>query len=163
MPQLDISTFVPQLVWLALTFLLLYGLMAKVALPRVGHALERRRKQIEDDLAAARRLKAESETVLAAYEKSLAEARAEAQGTIRETMERLAEAAAIRQREASAKLAAETEAAEARIATARNTAMANVRSVAIDVAHSAVSRLLDKDIDEGHTAAAVDAALKERA
>ncbi len=163
MPQLDTTTFAPQLVWLAITFILLYVLMAKVALPRVGGAIERRRNQIETDLGEARRLKAESETVLAAYERALAEARAEAQAGIRETMDRLNHAAAERQREASAKLAAETAAAEARIGVARAAALANVRSVAVEISRLAAVKLIGIDPDEARATAAVDMVLKERA
>ena len=119
MPQLDTTTFAPQLVWLAITFILLYLLMAKVALPRIGGVIERRHAQIERDLGEARRLKSESETVLAAYERTLAEARAEAQAAIRSTMEQLNQVAAQRQGEVAARIATETATAETRIAAAR--------------------------------------------
>ena len=163
MPQLDFSTFAPQLVWLAITFILLYGLMAWVALPRIGKVIDQRAAQIESDLREAQRLRTESEAVHAAYDRALAEARAEAQAKLRETGARLAAEANERQREAGAKLAQETEAAEARIAAARSTALANVRTIAVEVANATAARLIGSEVDEARVGEAVDAALKERA
>jgi len=61
MPQLEVSTFLPQLVWLAITFVILYLLMAGIGLPRVGGAIEARRRRVDDDLARAAQLKTEAE------------------------------------------------------------------------------------------------------
>src|SRR6266404_6577871 len=73
------ETFASQLVWLAITFVALYLLISRVAVPRIGGIIEERGKRIEGDFAAAQRMKDESEAALAAYEKSLAEARNRAQ------------------------------------------------------------------------------------
>jgi F-type H+-transporting ATPase subunit b len=45
MPQLDFSTFSPQLIWLVITFLGLYLLMSRVALPRIGGVIEQRQSR----------------------------------------------------------------------------------------------------------------------
>jgi hypothetical protein len=74
-PPFQSETFASQLVWLAIAFVLLYGLMAKLALPRVGSIINNRHKRIADDVAEASRLKGESDAAVAAYEKALADAR----------------------------------------------------------------------------------------
>src|SRR4029077_6769455 len=78
-PPFQSQTFASQLVWLTIAFVLLYVLMAKLALPRVGAMMESRQKRIEDYLADASRLKGESDAAVAAYEKALADARNRAQ------------------------------------------------------------------------------------
>ena len=52
-PPFDTKTFPSQLVWLAISFVLLYVLMAKVALPRIGAIFEQRSKRISGDLKSA--------------------------------------------------------------------------------------------------------------
>ncbi|MGA8412850.1 MAG: F0F1 ATP synthase subunit B', partial [Xanthobacteraceae bacterium] len=71
-PPFNRETFASQLFWLAITFALLYLLMARFALPRVGSIIEARRSKIDSDLAAAAQLKTNAEAAMAAYEKALA-------------------------------------------------------------------------------------------
>jgi len=159
MPQLDISTFAPQLFWLAVMFVLLYVLMAKVGLPRVGAALEARRSRVDGDLARAAQLKAEAESVLAAYQKAMTEARTVAQATIKETTDRLNAEAAERQRELAAALASQVEAAEQRIVAMKNEALNEVRGIAVDVGRAVVEKLTGAAPDPARMAAAVDSTL----
>ena len=163
MPQLDISTFTPQLVWLAIWFVVLYLLMAKLAMPRIARAMEARRRRREDDLARAAQLKAEAEAANAAYQKTLAEARAQAQAAIKETSDRLAAEAAKQQRALAATLAEQIEAAERRIAATKEQALAEVRGIAVDVGRSVVEKLTGTVPDAAKMAAAVDSSLSGRA
>jgi F-type H+-transporting ATPase subunit b len=163
MPQLDVSTFPPQLVWLAIAFIVLYLLMWKLGLPRVGSVIEARRKRIDDDLARATELKEEAEAAMAAYQRALADARAQAQTTIRERTERFAAEAAERQRQVAATLAEQTKSAEQQIAAAKERAFADIRNVALEVARSVTEKLTDATPDEAKLAPAVDRAMAERA
>ena len=163
MPQLDISTFMPQLVWLAIWFVVLYLLMAKLALPRIARAMEARRRRREDDLARAAQLKAEADAASAAYQKTLAKARAQAQSTIKDASDRLAADAAAQQRALAARLAEQIEAAERRIAATKEQALAEVRGIAVDVGRSVVEKLTGAVPDAAKMAAAVDSSLAGRA
>src|SRR6202043_4021874 len=72
---------------------LLYVLMSKVALPRIGAIFAERSKRIGDDLKAAQGFKEQSDAAHAAYEKALADARSRAQAIANETREQQAAAA----------------------------------------------------------------------
>jgi F-type H+-transporting ATPase subunit b len=140
-PPFDAHTFPSQLLWLALTFIALYVLMARVALPRVGSILEGRRRHIEGDLTEANRLKGESDAAIAAHEKALAEARGRAQALANETREKAAAAAEARRKEVDATLGHRIAEAEKTIAATRSAAMANVHGIASDTAGAIVERL----------------------
>jgi len=163
MPQLDLSTFTPQLFWLAVWFVVLYLLMAKIGLPRIAVAIDARRQRREDDLARAGRLKAEAELANAAFLRTMATARAEAQALLKETGDRLAAEAAQRQRALAADLSSQIAAAEQRIADTKEAALSEVRGIAIDVGRSVVEKLTGSAPEAASLAAAVDRSLAGQA
>jgi F-type H+-transporting ATPase subunit b len=163
MPQLDVSTFAPQLIWLSISFIALYLLMSRLGLPRVDAIIEARRKRLDDDLARAAAMKAEAEAVIAAYQRTLAEARAQAQAAIKERTDRFAAEAALRQRQLAEALAEQTRAAEREIGAAKERAFTEIRNVAVDVARSVTEKLTGSAADEAKLAPAVDRAMAERA
>ena len=141
-PPFETENFPSQLVWLALTFILLYVLMAKIALPRIGSIIEERSKHIADHVAAANQYKEQSDAAHAAYEKSLAEARGRAQEIAASTHEKhLADAEALGKK-LEAELHEKLAAAERSIAATRSAAMANVGTIAADAAAALVERLI---------------------
>src|SRR5436190_18702262 len=159
-PPFEKQTFASQLVWFALTFVVLYLLMSRIALPRIGAILEDRRKHIENDLAEAQRLKDSSDAAIAAHEKALAEARGRAQTLANETREKAAAAAEARRKEVDAKLNARIAEAEKTIAATRSAAMANVHSVASDTVPAIVERLIGIAPESKEVAEAVSNVLK---
>lgn len=163
MPQLDVASYAPQLVWLAITFVLLYVLMARVALPRIGEILEERRKRREDNLAKAEAFQKEAEQVAEAYEAALAKSRTTAHA-------RIAEAAEAAKRQAEAEVARldeslrrRTEEAETAIADARRKALADAAAIAAEAARLAAIKVAGLDIDGAAAKDAAEAAMKARA
>jgi F-type H+-transporting ATPase subunit b len=140
-PPLQIETYASQLLWLALTFVGLYLLMSRVALPRIGAIIEDRRQRIASDFAEAERLRAESDAASVAYEKSLADARGRAQALANETREREAKAAESARKALDSKLNAQIGEAEKTIAARRSAAMTNVQGIAVGAAAAIVERL----------------------
>ncbi len=162
MPQLDFSTFPPQLVWLAISFVALFVVMSKVALPKVGQVLEERQHRIDGNLDKAKSLKAEAEAAALAYERVLAKARADAREVIRAAGEQMAASAAEQGAELTTRLDGKIKAAEKRIAAAKHEAVANIAAVAAEVAAAAAAKLAARKMDRKTVAAAVDAVLGER-
>jgi len=159
-PPFAKETFASQIFWLVLCFLLLYLVVSRLALPRVGSILEARRTRIAADFAEATRLKNETDAALADYEKSLAAARTRAQTIASETRERLNAEAETSRKALEEQLNAKLAQADRAIAAARTAAMANVRSIAIDAADAIVTQLIGVRPAEAVTAQAVDDVLK---
>ena len=159
MPQLNFADFAPQLFWLAVTFILLYLAMARLALPRVARVLDERERKLEDDLARAEKLKAEADETLAAYNKALADARGQAQAELQRAAEAIAAENAKREATLSAALAERTRTAEQGIAAAKQAALSDIRTVASDSAAAMVQKLIGAPLPADQVRAAVDAAL----
>ena len=159
-PPFAAETFASQLLWLAVTFIGLYVIMSRVALPRVNAILEARRQRIADDLVEADRLKRETEAAIAAYEKKLADARANAQTIAAKARDELMAKAEARRKGTEEELRKRLEEAEKTIAMTKTAAMANVRTIAVEAAAAIVERLIGLVPSEKSVSAAVAHALK---
>jgi F-type H+-transporting ATPase subunit b len=158
-PPFDSSTFASQLLWLAITFVALYYLMAKVAIPRISGILTERTGRIAADVDKAERAKVDSEAALAAYEKALAAARSNA-STIAETARVAAKTAADAERgETEAALARKLAAAEVSIGEIKTKALADVGAIASEATAAIVKALIDADVGKGDADAAVARAM----
>ncbi|MBT4740023.1 MAG: F0F1 ATP synthase subunit B' [Rhodospirillaceae bacterium] len=160
MPQFDPSTFSSQLFWLLICFVVLYWVISKFAIPRIGDILEQRERVVQDDLDRAESLKGEAEQALADYEAAMANAREQARTLMFKVTSDAKVAAEARNRDIGAELTVQIADAEQRIATARDDAMASLTSIAADAAKDAASRLAGLEVNSGDAEAAVSAAMK---
>ncbi|MDY0871327.1 F0F1 ATP synthase subunit B family protein [Dongia rigui] len=162
MPQFDPAIFSPLLVWLVVTFVALYVLMSKFALPKVATIIDQRSERIEGNLAKAEQLKSDAAAVLAAYEKAIADAKAQAQAELAKAAAEIAAETARREADFAKRLGEQTRAAEGRIKSAQADAMAQVRAIASDLAAGIATKLTGASVDQASAGAAVEAAIKER-
>ena len=64
MPQLDFSTFLPQIFWLFISLSFLYIVLSRYALPRVSDVIEERKDIIAQDIDSAKEYSVESEKAI---------------------------------------------------------------------------------------------------
>jgi len=160
MPQLNFHDFAPQLVWLAITFVVLYLIMSKLAVPAISGTLDKRQARIQGDLDAAEKASEDTRAAVDAYQKRLANAREEARGLTRSRSEADASAANTRLAELGTKLTAQVDAAEQRIAGQRKQVMEGLEQMASDVAADVYAKLAGSPADKGALGAKVAAAAK---
>ncbi|WP_109120342.1 ATPase [Azospirillum sp. TSO22-1] len=162
LPQLNPGTFPTQIFWLALTFGALYYLLSKKALPVVAQVLEERQERISRDLSKAASLKEEAEAVMATVDKAMADARAQAQAVIAETVAAFEAENQAKQSALNTQIADRLREAETRIAAAKEQALANVRGEAVGIVREIASKLAGIDADPAQAEAAVAAVMEER-
>jgi F-type H+-transporting ATPase subunit b len=159
LPQLDITTFGNQIFWLVVTLVVLYLVLSRVALPRIASVLSDRQGAITGDLMAAEEFKLKAREAEAAYDKALADARAQAQTIVAQNraqiQAQLDEAIA----KADAEIAARTAESETRIRAVRASADVSAREVAQDVTAELV-RTFGGQADDAAVGAALDGRMK---
>ena len=142
----DTSTFASQLFWFFITFAILYFLLSKVLLPRVGETIEERGSRIADDLDQASRMQREAEEAEKTYTRALTDARAKAMNVAETTKKSVDDEIQSELAAADAEANKAAEAAEARIRSVREKALSNIESIATDAAQTAVEALAGKKV-----------------
>ena len=141
MPQLDFSTFSNQIFWLVVTLVVIYFILSRFALPRIGGALAERAGTITNDLAEAEDLKQRALEAEQAYEKALAEARAEAQQINIAMRAEIQAQLDIELAKADAEISARTAEAATALAEIRDSSVNSVKDVAKATAKEIVAAM----------------------
>lgn len=157
MPQLDFATFGNQIFWLVVTLVVIYLILVRVALPRIGGVLAERAGSITNDLARAEELRVQAAEAEKAYEKALADARAESGRIADAARAEIQTELAAEMEKAEAQIAARVAESEKAIAAIRDEAAANVTAVARDAAREIVAAFGAKADDK-----AIEAAVDQR-
>jgi len=164
MPQLDfvnpLTTW--QVYWGAAIFIVLYLLLSRVGLPKVGAVIEQRAVHIAADLDAAKTQKAQADAAVAELTATIQRSRAAAQGEINQAVDQAKAAAAEQATALNARLETQLKAAEAQINAARAAALGALHQVASETASTVIARLTGAAADLPRVDAAVASALAAR-
>jgi F-type H+-transporting ATPase subunit b len=153
---MEFADYVPQIVWLVITFATLYFLMAKLALPRITDILETRQRRLDHDLELTETLRDDATAALAEYESAIAAARGESELILAEAHERIHSEARQQLDDLNARLEGEIAESDARIGNIMTQAMGELAVAASDAARTATERLIGFEVSEERARDAVD-------
>lgn len=159
MPQLDFSSWGNQIFWLLVTLVVIYFVLSRIALPRIAAVLAERQGTITNDIAAAEELKAKAVEAEEAYNKALADAKAEATRIVAEAKAEIQADLNAATEKADAEIAAKAAESEKAIAEIRAGALESIKDVANATTAELVSTLGGK-AEDADVAKAVDAQMK---
>ena len=164
MPQMDFSNplTLDQVGWMAVIVVVLYLVLSRWGLPQMGKVLENRAAIIARDLAAARAAKLEADRAVALLTATLNSARANAQAEVAKAVADAKAEAGAKAVTLNAQLDAKLTEAEARIAAARNAAMAAIKPVASEAAGEMLLKLTGSVPAQEELVRRVDDALAAR-
>ncbi|TNE61609.1 MAG: F0F1 ATP synthase subunit B' [Alphaproteobacteria bacterium] len=162
LPQLNLATYEEQIIWLIISFAVLFLIVSRAVLPRVTKVLEEREERIATDLDTAERLRKDAEEVKASYEAAVAEARRKAQELILGAKDAIQADIAKAQAELDAELGKKADEAEARIAKAKDEALAGISEIATGAAVDIMAKLAGVEGEDAAVAKAVETALASR-
>lgn len=159
MPQLDFTSFPNQIFWLLVTLVIIYFVLTRIALPRIEGVLAERQGTITNDIAKAEELRQKAVEAEEAYNKALADARAEAGKIVAEAKAEIQADVDAAAAKADAEIAAKAAVAEAAIAEIRAGAVESVKAVAGDTVREILAAFGTK-ADAKAITAAVNARMK---
>lgn len=159
MPQLCADWMGNQVAWLVVSLIVIYLILSRIALPRIGAVLAERSGTITNDIAAAEELKQKSVEAEAAYEQALADARVQAAAIVADAKAEIQADLDVELAKADAKISAKAAEGEKAIIAIREGAVKSVTAVAKDTAKELVSAL-GGSADAKTITAAVSARMK---
>jgi F-type H+-transporting ATPase subunit b len=159
MPQLCADWIPNQIFWLVVTLVVIFFVMSRIALPRIGAVLAERSGTITNDIAAAEELKQKAVEAEAAYDKALADARTAANEIVVAAKADIQKELDSELAKADKKIAAKTAESEAAIGEIRAGAVKSVTAVAKDTAKELVAAL-GGSVDAKTVTAAINARMK---
>jgi F-type H+-transporting ATPase subunit b len=155
-----------EIIWGALSFLILFVLIAKIGYPAIKKGMDARASKIRGSLDEAERTRDEASAILEQYQRQLADAKGEASRIIEEARQAADKLRKDLNKQAQAEVAEIKQRAQDDIAAQVDRAMADLRrrvaEMTIELAEKVVQRNLDRDtnlaliesfIDEAESAA----------
>lgn len=148
--------------WALLALIAFFAIVVYLKVPgTLAGSLDKRARDIADELEKARQLREEAERLLADYKRRAREAEGEAAGIIDQAKHEASSIAAETRRRMEEYVASRTRLAEQKISQAESQAIQEVRALSADVAVAAAERIIADRVRSGAGGALVDQAIAD--
>jgi F-type H+-transporting ATPase subunit b len=148
MPQLDFSTFLPQIFWLFISLSFLYIVLSRYALPRVSDVIEERKDIIAQDIDSAKNFSTEAELAIEELNMKLSEAKINSQSLMNDSLQEIKESNEEKKAILLKEINDDIVAAEAKILEKKEESLSEISSVSEDIAVVMLENLSIGEIDK---------------
>ena len=148
MPQLDFSTFLPQIFWLFISLSFLYIVLSRYALPRVSDVIEERKDIIAQDIDSAKKYSSETDLAIEELNMKLSEAKINSQSLMNNSLQEIKESNEEKKAILLKEINDDIVAAEAKIQEKKEESLSEISSVSEDIAIEMLGNLSIGEIDK---------------
>ena len=156
MPQLNPEFWVSQIVWLVLTFGILYMILSKLILPKISDNLESRKSQILENIETAETQREESEKKLKEFEKIILESKLEAKNYFNEARQKILEDINNKRVALEKDIDKEISAAEQEVNNLKITSSEKIKKIAIETSSELINQLIGEEANNSNISAIVE-------
>ncbi len=142
-------------------FMAAFGILAKLAWPKILGGLDEREKKIREEIFAAEEARRQAERAQEDYAKELTGARAEAQRMIEQTKAEQSRMAAELKSQAEAEMSQMRDSAMSSIEAAKRAALNDVYTQTATIATAVASKILEREVNEADQKRLVEDTLGE--
>ena len=148
MPQLDFSTFLPQIFWLFISLSFLYIVLSRYALPRVSDVIEERKDIIAQDIDSAKKYSSETDIAIEELNMKLSEAKINSQSLMNNSLQEIKESNEEKKAILLKEINDDIVAAETKIQEKKEESLSEISSVSEDIAIEMLGNLSIGEIDK---------------
>ena len=156
MPQLNPEFWVSQIVWLVLTFGILYIVLSKLILPKISDNLESRKSQILENIETAETQREESEKKLKEFEKIILESKLEAKNYFNEARQKILEDINNKRVALEKDIDNEISAAEQEVNNLKIASSEKIKNIAVETSSELIKQLIGEEANSSSISAIVE-------
>ena len=156
MPQLNPEFWVSQIVWLVLTFGILYIVLSKLILPKISNNLESRKSQILENIEKAETQRQQSENKVKEFEKIILESKIEAKNYFNEARQKILEDITVKKNSLDKDIDDEISAAEQEIKNLKTASSEKIKNISIETSSELIKQLIGEEVNNSSISAIVE-------